>query len=89
MEAAAASAMAADAEGALIEDDDESLAIDAEGADEAGGPSAETRREDPFAPPGMGSYYTAYTTQHDEVIAAAELADEIELGRLRQRNNFV
>ncbi len=84
MEAAAASAMAADAEGALIEDDDESLAIDAEGADEAGGPSAETRREDPFAPPGMGSYYTAYTTQHDEVIAAAELADEIELGRLRQ-----
>lgn len=84
MQTAAASAMAADADAATVEDDDESLNMQAEGADEAGGPTEEGRRDDPFAPPGMGGYYAAYTTAHDEVVAAAELADEIELTRLRQ-----
>ncbi len=84
VETAAASAMSADSESTTLEDDDESLNMDAEGADEAGGPTEERRRDDPFAPPGMGSYYTAFTTAHDEVVAAADLADEIELARLRQ-----
>ena len=79
-----ASAMKADAESVLIEDDEDSLSMDAEGADEAGGPSEQPRREDPFAPPGMACSYVAYTTAFDEVIAAAELGDKAELTRLRQ-----
>jgi cobaltochelatase CobT len=83
LETASASAMEADAESARIEDDEESLSMDADGADEAGGPS-EIPRPDPFAPPGMARTYVAYTTAYDEVVAAADLGDEAELTRLRQ-----
>jgi cobaltochelatase CobT len=83
LETASASAMEADEDGVLAEDDEESLNMDAEGADEAGGPS-EIARPDPFAPPGIERTYVAYTTAHDEVVAAADLGDEIELSRLRQ-----
>ncbi|MBN2752862.1 MAG: cobaltochelatase subunit CobT, partial [Rhodospirillaceae bacterium] len=84
LDATSASAKSADASGTLIEDDDGSLTMDAEGSDDPGGPSEQRRRNDPLSPPGTARTYTAYTTAFDEVIAAAELADETELTRLRQ-----
>ncbi|MGE4527970.1 MAG: cobaltochelatase subunit CobT, partial [Rhodospirillaceae bacterium] len=81
--ASAAAQEASDASGSLVMDDDESLMMDAEGADQPGGPS-EQRRNDPFAAPGAARGYAAYTTAYDEEIPAAELGDEVELARLRQ-----
>ncbi len=83
METVSASAMEADAEGVPVEDDEDTFDMDAEGADEAGGPS-EIQRPDPFAPPGIERSYVSYTTAYDEVVAAADLGDDVELTRLRQ-----
>jgi cobaltochelatase CobT len=85
MEAASAAAEDTAAEGtSSIEEGDDCFDMDFDGAEEAGGPADAERRNDPFAPPNQALTYHAYTTAFDEVISASELADDIELNRLRQ-----
>lgn len=48
--------------------------------EEAAGPSAQSRETSPHGPHGL---YTVYTTAFDEEVGAEELADQMELSRLR------
>jgi cobaltochelatase CobT len=70
-----------DGEGAANEDDPMSDDGDASDADDGG--MLPVRPNRPFSDLSPQFDYTAFTTQHDEVIEATELCDEEELTRLR------
>ena len=81
LEGTSSSSRGVDGDAAGMEGDDE-FAVQSEGADAPGGPS--DRRNDSALPPGIEKIYQAYTTAFDEVVSAADLADDAELTRLRQ-----
>ena len=60
----------------------EDMPLSGQGADEAGGPSAQSNQT-PQRPNVYERPYTPYTTKFDQVVAAEDLCDADELGRLR------